>query len=131
MVYYTWQDMIDAIMAIEYVYHLTPNNIVDLIFMLEHENFAGPMQYTGKTDMNNQDIYEGDIIYKELNAPDDPAYGHYGAIGVVKEDEHDMGWRIDALDTGDRSFYDYMGVNFSFDEIKVIGNIHDNPDLTE
>ena len=89
------------------------------------------MQYVGMKDMNGKEIYEGDIIRKEMCDYDDPAYGHYGGIGVVEEDAYDMGWQIRSIDTGDCSFYDNMGINFSFDEIEVIGNIHENPDLIE
>ena len=87
------------------------------------------MQYTGKKDMNGADIYEDDIIYKETCAPDDPAYGFYGAVGVVKENPYNMGWIIDSDDVC--VFYSVGGANFLFSEIKVIGNIYENPDLLE
>ena len=84
------------------------------------------MQFTGKSDKAGVDIYEDDIIYKETCAPDDPAYGYYGAVGVVKEDPYNMGWVIDAEGSDMDSFY---GTGFEFDEIRVIGNIYENPDL--
>lgn len=87
------------------------------------------MQYVGEQDMDGVDIYEGDIIYKETCAPDDPAYGSYGAVGVIKEDPDGMGWIIDDLDEDSKAFYDNMGANFSFNEIKVIGNVYENRDL--
>jgi len=89
------------------------------------------MQYVGMKDMNGKEIYEGDIIRKEMCDYDDPAYGHYGAIGVVKYYEEVMGFIIDAIDEGETAFYDNMGTNFSWYEIEVIGNIHENPDLIE
>ena len=129
MLYYTWEDITEAVLSTEYVYHLVPDNISNLIYMMEHKNFGGPMQFIGMSDMNDQNIYEGDIIYKELDAPDDPVYGYYGAIGIVKEKWDGIGWYIDALSVGDRSFYDHMGSNFSSSDIKVIGNIYENTDL--
>lgn len=85
-----------------------------------------PMQCTGAKDKHKIDIYEGDIVCKEECDPDDPAFGHYGSIGVVKYDPDVMGFIIDSEDAG---FYDNMGVNFSFDEIEVIGNVCENRGL--
>ena len=87
------------------------------------------MQYTGKQDINGIDIYEDDIIYKELCDPDDPACGSYGATGVVKENPYNMGRIIDSDDVC--VFYCVGGANFLFSEVKVIGNIHENPDLVK
>lgn len=89
------------------------------------------MLYTGSKDMNKTDIYEGDIIRKEECSPDDPAFGCYGSVGVVKYYPAVMGFIIDTTDTGDTGFYDNMGVNFSFNEIEVIGNIYATPEILE
>lgn len=129
MLYYTWDDITETVLSTEYVYHLVHDNISDLIYMMEHKNFGGPMQYVGIHDMNDRDIYEGDIIRKELCDPDDPVYGFYGSIGVVVETPGEMSWYIRALNAGDKSFHDYRGVNFSSDVIEVVGNIYENPDL--
>lgn len=50
---------------------------------------------------------------------------------MIKEDLYEMGWIINAINEGDQSFYDYMGVNFSFNEIEIIGNIYEDPKLIE
>jgi uncharacterized phage protein (TIGR01671 family) len=87
------------------------------------------MAFPGVEDMHGTDICEGDIIRKEECSPDDPAFGYYGAIGVVKYDVDTMGFVIDAIDAGDASYYDNMGVNFSFNETEVVGNVYENPDM--
>ena len=84
------------------------------------------MQFTGANDMNGTDIYEGDIIRKEECSSDDMAFGHYGSIGTVKYDVDVMGFIVDSEDDG---FYDNTGTIFSFDEIEVIGNVYENPDI--
>jgi hypothetical protein len=86
------------------------------------------MEYTRAKDMKKIDICECDIIRKEECLPDDPAFGHYGAIGVVKYSVDTMGFIIDSEDDG---FYDNMGMNFSFNEIEVIGNVYENRDTVE
>ena len=86
------------------------------------------MQFTGAKDMHGTDIYEGDIIRKEECSPDDPAFGHYGSIGTIQYDVDVMGFIVVSEDDG---FYDNTGVIFSFDEIEVIGNIYENPNMLE
>lgn len=130
MIYYTWEELIDAAVATELCNHTITENVSDLIRVAEYDcSERMRMQCVGATDMNGTDIYEGDIIRKEECSPDDMAYGYYGSIGVVKYSVYNMGFMIDTLRTGDRGFYDEMGVNFSFGEIEVIGNIYQNPGL--
>jgi uncharacterized phage protein (TIGR01671 family) len=130
MTHYTLKELMEAALAAELVYHLVPDNIYDLINIIDHNSLDLPqMQFTGKRDMDGVDIYEDDIVYKELYAPDDPAFGFYGAVGIIKENPDDMGCFIEAVDEDDHTFRDWMGMTFSFDDVKVIGNIHENWDL--
>lgn len=89
------------------------------------------MQYTGLKDKNGEGIYEGDILQ-------DTGYGAEGALpGVVMFGDWDNGQEGDENDRGigwfteDSSGYRRSLLDFVlFDnEIRVIGNIYENPEL--
>lgn len=71
------------------------------------------MQYTGLLDIQGKEIYEGDIV-----SYDHEYNGREGAIDEVVWDEHGI-----LLD-------DLLYLNGA-KNIKVIGNIYENPDLIE
>lgn len=132
MIYYTLDELIMVNLSHEYVYYhiQNPENIEDLMAAIDsNEIILTQMQYIGKQDMFGVDIYEGDIIYKETGSSDDPTCGFYGAVGVVKESSRDMGWFVDSIDKHDQAFYDRSGINFFFSTVKIIGNIHENPEM--
>ena len=73
-------------------------------------------QYTGLTDKNGKRIFEGDIVK-----------GAWGTVFVVYYDECYLQFRAKKADSYAREI-DYYGDS---NEIEILGNIHDNPDLLE
>ena len=121
MIYYTWEDLIDAAVATGTCNHWISDNIRDLIRIAEYDySERMRMLYTGKKDGNGKEIYAGDIIYKERLSPDDPAYGFYGDNGIVEYDNDMMGFVITIVD-GNQIL--------NIDNFVIIGNKYENPEL--
>ncbi len=86
-------------------------------------------QFTGLTDKNGKEIYEGDIVnYKlasEFSVVDKLSEARYigNKIGVVKFEDGIFS-PLPYRDDCDDWYYSYATFDF-----EVIGNIHDNPEL--
>lgn len=82
-------------------------------------------QFTGLTDRNGKNIFEGDIVKIRITQTEDKqTYGDCKyKIGVIVYNG-DF-----ALFTCKNNFMNF--INWAFNDCEVIGNIHDNPELLE
>ena len=88
-------------------------------------------QFTGMTDKNSKKIFEGDVVRFEdyccVEKITTIAMGFvffYDAeFGIEQISGIDKGWM--------NSFYGPDGKEFLWNELEIIGNIHDNPELTK
>lgn len=80
-------------------------------------------QYTGIDDKDGKKIFEGDWVKAWY---DDPLDGR-DVIGIVMYDETSARWNLDFPDKG-ASVALY---GFDIVDAKIIGNIHDEPELVE
>lgn len=83
------------------------------------------MQYTGLKDKNGKEIYEGDIVrWKDR-------FVLLGESMDKKEGISQIVWRGVGFDIEESSF-GYEGESMiSWDNLEVIGTIHENPELLE
>lgn len=81
-------------------------------------------QYIGRKDRNGKDIYDGDIIAIKGNYPRVVLWDKVGWALMPCEYYHDkVFWAMNLQHPGP-DWWELFA-----DEIEVIGNIHDNPDL--
>lgn len=76
-------------------------------------------QFTGLTDVNGKDIYEGDIVKSNYK------YAQSKISQIIMEDGNSYIAGED-LATGNE-----MLVSDHVNEIEIIGNVHENPELLE
>lgn len=92
----------------------------DYYWELEECDEVTAQQFTGLTDKNSKEIYEGDIV--RFTFIDDEIYNYIsevkpkGIVDTPKYHENDM-TLLEWLD--------------GYDEVEVIGNIYENPELLE
>lgn len=79
-------------------------------------------QYTGLTDKNGKKIFEGDILSER------PPMNQTAYIGYVAYDEELAVWHF--MIKNDTKYNGVLLGSYSR-SYKVIGNIHDNPELLE
>ena len=74
------------------------------------------MQYTGLEDKNGKEIYEGDIVKLRANH----------GIGVVKYYDE---WGAFVVEYIKHRQLAVLGMNYYKEDIEILGNIYENPEL--
>ena len=98
----------------EYDIHLEYDRECSCFGDFLNNNFYSVMQYTGLKDVNDVEIYEGDIF-------------HLGDKNIKYVVEYvDCGLKGKQLGTNS-----YIGLTYWKDKIEIIGNIYENPELLE
>lgn len=108
-VYYGW--------AGKQKHYIVPEYASDLYAVEVDQKTVG--QYTGLKDMNGKEIYEGDIVERF-------DHGQVRQLYLVKFDKGCFGASLDNI-----RFYFLTFDHVCTEQVEIIGNIYDNPDLLE
>ena len=82
------------------------------------------MQYTGLKDKNNKEIYEGDIVKcPDLNPPE-----YTNTLSIVEYHASCFCYR-DISSNKIESIYGFIGLSERDDDVEIIGNTFENPEL--
>ncbi len=93
-------------------------------------------QYTGLKDENNKEIYEGDIVkvHYFFDNYDSETYGAFEdeetTTGLIKINEYGI---VLVTEKYEENLFDLLNCYYKnqLDEVKVIGNVYENPELLE
>ena len=88
------------------------------------------MQSTGQFDKNRNEIFEGDIVKRDgIKRPEVVRFGEWIDVDTLGFEEQYIGFYFESEHEGQKRLY---SVESQFNNLcKVIGNIHENPELLE
>ena len=95
-------------------------NLVGLSELLKHDNFV-TQQYTGLTDSNDKEIYEGDILKIHYDVGGD-------VIGQVLYEADEGGYIFQWERKGPNQHHINLNCDVAFESV-IIGNIFETPEL--
>jgi uncharacterized phage protein (TIGR01671 family) len=110
------------------------DNWPTLFFAITDNDIYIPMQFTGLHDKNGKEIYEGDIL-KGIFTPEPPASFHgnfpksYGILVEVIFDDASFLFKNLWKGKLSRAWERKRLTDNRIDEIEIIGNIYENPEL--
>jgi uncharacterized phage protein (TIGR01671 family) len=98
------------------------------VYVPDHPDIV-VMQFTGLTDKNGKEIYEGDVVrvietVRLLPSPDEVASREQlDFVGVIEWDNEGADYNIDSKKG------DLRGLGVDGQEYEITGNIYENPEL--
>jgi hypothetical protein len=100
----------------QFIYDVSNNNTLGF----NHKADSIFMQFTGKLDKNNKDVYGQDIA--RITTLDGEVF-----IGEIMYDTERSAWRVEGMDGEYEDCTAYLG---ECKEVEVLGNVCENPKLT-
>ena len=112
-------------------------------FILDISEQFDLTQFTGTHDKEGMEIYEGDLVkWREPIDKDESVMSNEYIFGLVLWDREECRFIVSQITKGtwtykvgdsifehDTEFYSYTGEEFDWNELIVVGNIYENPDL--